>query len=103
MVKQKMILAKIAEGLEGYKASRPYAADSVVTMGGSGGERGGSDNMLTHMLTPLALPTQPGLTNIAKDEGSDAEMGPEARAFLKKIMTDMGGPAEVIGHPKLEE
>jgi len=87
MVKQKMI-GQIADALK--ETKQPLVPRSVVNMGGSNGDGHGGDNMLTHMLT-LLLTDKLGLTDVGKDESEDA-MGPEAQAFLKKIMKDMGGP-----------
>ena len=79
MVKQKMI-AEIAAALKDTK--HPLVPHSVVTMGGEGG----SESPLNAMLT-LLLTDKLGLTDV-KDEG-DAEMGPEAKAFLDRIMKGM--------------
>jgi len=88
MVKQKMI-GQIADALKDTK--HPLVPHSVVTMGGNGGgEDNGGNNMLTHMLT-LLLTDKLGLTDIGKGEdASTDDMGPEAKAFLKKIMASMG-------------
>lgn len=97
MVKQKMI-GQIADALKDTK--HPLVPHSVVTMGGNGhanGEGGGGDNMLTHMLT-LLLTDKLGLTDV-KDEGSTDDMGPEAKAFLKKIMASMGSSDEKKPEP----
>lgn len=86
MVKQKMI-GQVADALKDTK--HPLVPHSVVTMGGGNGEGdGGGSNMLTHMLT-LMLTDKLGLTDV-KDEGGEDDMGPEAKAFLKKIMAGMG-------------
>ncbi|MBC8066162.1 MAG: hypothetical protein H7Y17_15120 [Chlorobia bacterium] len=89
MVKQKMI-GQVADALKDTK--HPLVPHSVVTMGGGGSEgNGGDNNMLTHMLT-LLLTDKLGLTDIGKgDESVNDDTGPEARAFLKKIMASMGG------------
>lgn len=88
MVKQKMI-GQLAEALRDTK--HPLVPHSVVSFGGgSEGGNGGGGNVLTNMLT-LLLTDKLGLTDIAKDEDAGNEMGPEAQAFLKKIMRTMGG------------
>lgn len=84
MVKQKMI-GQIADALKDTK--HPLVPHSVVTMGSGSGENGGGDNMLTHMLT-LLLTDKLGLTDV-KEAGGEDDMGPEAKAFLKKIMSSM--------------
>lgn len=83
MVKQKMI-GQIAEALRDTK--HPLVPHSVVTMGGNG-EGGGAESPLTQMLT-LLLTDKLGLTDV-KEEGADSDMGPEAKAFLDKIMKHM--------------
>lgn len=99
MVKQKMI-GQIADALKDTK--HPLVPHSVVTMGaGSNGEGGGGDNMLTHMLT-LLLTDKLGLTDVS-DKDEDADMGPEAKAFLKKIMSSMGDAAPASAEPALFE
>ncbi len=102
MVKQKMI-GQIAEALRDTK--HPLVPHSVVTMGGNGhgnGEAGGgSDNMLTHMLT-LLLTDKLGLTDVRDDETKD-DMGPEAKAFLKRIMAEMGGEPDALKSKKPPE
>ncbi len=86
MVKQKMI-GQIAEALKDTK--HPLVPHSVVTMGGgSNGEANGGDNMLTHMLT-LLLTDKLGLTEVGKEDEAEDELGPEAKAFLKKIMANV--------------
>jgi uncharacterized membrane protein YqiK len=95
MVKQKMI-GQVADALKDTK--HPLVPHSVVSMGSSNGEGGkGGDNMLTHMLT-LLLTDKLGLTDI-KDDGSQDDMGPEAKAFLQKIMTSMGGDTSLPTTP----
>jgi len=84
MVKQKMI-GQIADALKDTK--HPLVPHSVVTLGGGTGENG-SESPLTQMLT-LLLTDKLGLTDVSKEE--DAEMGPEAKAFLEKVMKGMGG------------
>lgn len=95
MVKQKMI-GQLADALKDTK--HPLVPHSVVTMGGGNGSNGdghgGGDNMLTHMLT-LLLTDKLGLTDVGTDEAKD-DMGPEAKAFLKKIMASMGGDSEKV-------
>lgn len=90
MVKQKMI-GQIAEALRDTK--QPLVPRSVVNMGGSNGEGGGGDNMLAHILT-LLLTDKLGLSDVAGESADEDEMGPEAKAFLSKIMKDMGGTGE---------
>ncbi|HVT12489.1 MAG TPA: SPFH domain-containing protein [Fimbriimonadaceae bacterium] len=85
MVKQKMI-GQVADALKDTK--HPLVPHSVVTMGGGNGNGDGEGNMLTHMLT-LLLTDKLGLTDV-KDEGKEDDMGPEAKAFLKKIMAGLG-------------
>ncbi|HTQ11329.1 MAG TPA: SPFH domain-containing protein [Fimbriimonadaceae bacterium] len=84
MVKQKMI-GQIADALKDTK--HPLVPHSVVTMGhnGNGVDGDGGGNMLTQMLT-LLLTDKLGLTDV-KDDQIEDDMGPEAKAFLKKIMT----------------
>lgn len=102
MVKQKMI-GQLADALKDTK--HPLVPHSVVTMGGSGnGTDGhGSDNMLTHMLT-LLLTDKLGLTDVGKDE-AESDMGPEAKAFLKKIMSSIAasGEAATSSNPVKEQ
>jgi len=86
MVKQKMI-GQIADALK--ETKQPLVPRSVVNFGGGKGEGGGSDNMLSNLLT-LLITDKLGLTDIASD-GPEDEMGPEAKAFLQKIMSSMGG------------
>lgn len=86
MVKQKMI-GQIADALKDTK--HPLVPHSVVSMGNGGNGEGGNDSPLTQMLT-LLLTDKLGLTDV-KDDGADSEMGPEAKAFLDKIMKSMGG------------
>ena len=86
MVKQKMI-GQLADALK--ETKHPLVPHSVVTMGGNGTGEGGGDNMLTHMLT-LLLTDKLGLTEVSKDDEAKDDMGPEAKAFLKKIMSSMG-------------
>jgi uncharacterized membrane protein YqiK len=90
MVKQKMI-GQIAEALRDTK--HPLVPHSVVTMGGSGEGNGAGDNMLTHMLT-LMLTDKLGLSNVS-DSAADEEMGPEAKAFLKKITAGIKGEEDL--------
>jgi len=86
MVKQKMI-GQLADALKDTK--HPLVPHSVVTMGGGNGDaNGGGDNMLTHMLT-LLLTDKLGLTDVSQEDKAETEMGPEAKAFLKKIMASM--------------
>jgi len=91
MVKQKMI-GQLADALKDTK--HPLVPHSVVSMGGGGNSADGhgSDNMLTHMLT-LLLTDRLGLTDVGKDE-TESEMGPEAKAFLKKIMSSIAASSE---------
>ena len=102
MVKQKMI-GQLADALKDTK--HPLVPHSVVTMGGGGnGTDGhGSDNMLTHMLT-LLLTDKLGLTDVGKDE-AESDMGPEAKAFLKKIMSSIAasGEAATSSNPVKEQ
>jgi uncharacterized membrane protein YqiK len=92
MVKQK-IVGQVAEALR--DAKNPLVPRSVVTMGGnSDGEGGG--NMLNSMLT-LLLTDKLGLAEIGKEEDHEEPMGPEARAYLKKVMPDA-----VIDEPVLK-
>jgi uncharacterized membrane protein YqiK len=87
MVKQKMI-GQIAEALRDTK--HPLVPHSVVTFGGNGsGEGGGSDNVLTQMLT-LLMTDKLGLASV-NESSNDDEIGPEAKAFLKKIMSGIQG------------
>jgi uncharacterized membrane protein YqiK len=85
MVKQKMI-GQIADALKEMK--HPLVPRSIVTMGGNGGEGNGGENMLSNLLT-LLLTDKLGLSDIGNEAPED-EMGPEAKAFLKKVMADMG-------------
>lgn len=97
MVKQKMI-GQIADALKDTK--HPLVPHSVVSMGGNGnGEGGGGDNMLTHMLT-LLLTDKLGLTDV-NDANEKDDMGPEAKAYLKKIMAGMnqGDDSPTNGKP----
>ena len=80
MVKQRMI-GEIAGALK--ETKHPLVPHSVVTMGGGG--EGGNESPLTQMLT-LLLTDKLGLTDVQEDE---ADMGPEAKAFLDKIMRGM--------------
>lgn len=99
MVKQKMI-GQIADALRDMK--HPLVPHSVVTMGSNGHGEGenGSGNTLTHMLT-LLLTDKLGLTDIGKD-GPEDEMGPEAKAFLKKVMSSLGeGEAQTNNSSKV--
>ena len=69
---------------------------SVVTIGGNGNGDGtghGGENVLTQMLT-LMLTDKMGLSEIGKDSQED-DMGPEAKAYLKKIMASIGDEAVV--------
>ena len=87
MVKQQMI-GKIADALKDTK--HPLVPRSVVTMGGNGhadGNGHGNDNALTQMLT-LLLTDKLGLADTTEDDAKD-DMGPEAKAFLKKVMAGM--------------
>ncbi len=82
MVKQKMI-GQIAEALRDTK--HPLVPHSVVSFGGGGeGKGGGGDNVLTQMLT-LLMTDKLGLSDVK--DANDDEIGPEAKAFLKKIMS----------------
>jgi len=88
MVKQKLI-GQLADALR--ETKNPLVPRSVVTIGGGNGTGtglGGGENVLTQMLT-LMLTDKMGLSEIGKDEATD-DMGPEAKAFLKKIMASMG-------------
>lgn len=82
MVKQKMV-GQVSEALR--DAKNPLVPRSVVTMGGSG-EGDGGGNMLNSMLT-LLLTDKLGLAEIGHED-QDEPMGPEARAYLKKVMPD---------------
>jgi uncharacterized membrane protein YqiK len=94
MVKQKM-LGQIADALRDTK--QPLVPRSVVTLGGGpNGEGGGGANVLTQMLT-LLLTDKLGLTDVSDAE--EDEMGPEAKAYLGKIMKDLGGEGPVPTHP----
>ncbi len=94
MVKQKMI-GQVADALK--ETKHPLVPHSVVTMGGNGHGEAGGGNMLTPMLT-LLLTDKLGLTDVSgKDEEGD--MGPEAKAFLKKIMTSMDDGAGTTARP----
>ena len=81
MVKQRMI-GQIADALRDTK--QPLVPHSIVSLGG--GQGGGNESPLTQMLT-LLLTDKLGLTDVGKD-GED-DMGPEAKAFLDKIMKGM--------------
>lgn len=90
MVKQKMI-GQIAEALKDTK--QPLVPRSVVTLGGGAeGETAGGSNMLSAMLT-LLLTDKLGLTDVS-DGGTEDDMGPEAKAYLKKIMAGMAEKTE---------
>ncbi len=95
MVKQKMI-GQLAEALK--ETKHPLVPHSVVNMGGGGGEDGGSSgNMLNQMLT-LMMTDKLGLTDISRaEEAKSDDMGPEAKAFLAKIMSSMGGSGDGAG------
>ncbi len=82
MVKQRMI-GQIAEALRDTK--HPLVPHSVVSMGGGTGQ--GVESPLTQMLT-LLLTDKLGLTDV-KEEGAEGDMGPEAKAFLERIMRGM--------------
>ena len=83
MVKQKMI-GQIAEALKDTK--QPLVPRSVVNLGNGGGEEGGGNNVLAQMLT-LLLTDKLGLTDV--QDADDDEMGPEAKAYLGKIMQSL--------------
>jgi uncharacterized membrane protein YqiK len=85
MVKQKMI-GQIADALK--ETKHPLVPRSVVTMGGGGSDGEGGNNVLTQLFS-LLLTDKLGLSDIGKDEGED-EMGPEAKAFLSKMMSNGG-------------
>ena len=80
MVKQR-IVSEVASALK--ETKHPLVPHSVVTMGGG---EGGSENPLNAMLT-LLLTDKLGLTDVKDD--ADGEMGPEAKAFLERIMRGM--------------
>lgn len=86
MVKQKM-LGQLADAIKDIK--HPLVPRSVVHMGGNGHAEGNgsSDNLLTQMLT-LMLTDKLGLTDTGAEQDAD-DMGPEAKAYLKKIMATM--------------
>lgn len=88
MVKQKMI-GQIADAIKEVK--HPLVPHSVVTFGGNGEgqESNGGSNVLSNMLT-LLLTDKLGLTDIADENKAENEMGPEAQAFLKKILANLG-------------
>jgi uncharacterized membrane protein YqiK len=102
MVKQKMI-GQIAEALRDTK--HPLVPRSVVAMGGS--ESGSVDSPLTNMLT-LLMTDKLGLSNIGESD-SDSDMGPEAKAFLKKVLASLGteseaaAPTAVLEKPAVKE
>ena len=83
MVKQKTI-GQIADALR--ETKHPLVPHSVVSMGGGSGEGGANESPLTQMLT-LLLTDKLGLTDV-KDEGDD-DMGPEAKAYLDRIVKGM--------------
>lgn len=87
MVKQK-VMGQFADAFKEMK--QPLVPRSVVNLGGHSGGDGqpnGGDNVLTQMLT-LLLTDKLGLTDV--DAAAEADdMGPEAKAFLKKIMAGM--------------
>jgi uncharacterized membrane protein YqiK len=93
MVKQKLI-GQLADALR--ETKNPLVPRSVVNLGGSNGNGNGAangamgagDNVFTQLLS-LMMTDKLGLADIGKDTDAD-EMGPEAKAFLKKIMTSMG-------------
>lgn len=89
MVKQKMI-GQIADALK--ETKHPLVPHSVVTLGSDSGEGVGGQNMLSTMLT-LLLTDKLGLTDIGNE--ADDDMGPEAKAFLGKVMANMADEAKV--------
>lgn len=90
MVKQKMI-GQIAEALR--ETKHPLVPHSVVTFGSNGSHgEGGGDNVLTQMLT-LLVTDKLGLSTVAEPNADD--IGPEAKAFLKKIMAGIQAEEEV--------
>ena len=95
MVKQKMI-GQIAEALKDTK--HPLVPRSVVSMGGSG-ESDGGNNVLTQLLS-LLLTDKLGLSDLDKDDSAD-EMGPEAKAYLAKIMAGVEPELPQAALPKV--
>jgi uncharacterized membrane protein YqiK len=96
MVKQR-IIGQIAEALRDTK--QPLVPRSVVNMGGSGESHAGGESVLTQMLT-LLLTDKLGLTDVDADRPGEDDMGPEAKAFLQKIMNTMDKPEESSGPGK---
>lgn len=94
MVKQKMI-GQIADALK--ETKQPLVPRSVVNFGGGSNGEGGGDNMLSNLLT-LLITDKLGLTDVAGD-GPEDEMGPEAKAFLQKIVSSMGGDSDSPAKP----
>lgn len=84
MVKQKMI-GQLAEALRDTK--QPLVPRSVVTLGGGNSEGHGGESPLSQMLT-LLLTDKLGLTEVGGDQVED-DMGPEAKAYLAKILAGM--------------
>lgn len=87
MVKQKLI-SQLAEAIRDIK--QPIVPKTVVHLGGGSGEGNSNDSVLNQLLS-LLVADKLGLAEITQDEEAEDDMGPEAKAFLGKIMEQMKG------------
>ncbi len=87
MVKQKLI-SQLAEAIRDIK--QPIVPKTVVHLGGANGDGNANDSVLNQLLS-LLVADKLGLAEITKDDEAEDEMGPEAKAFLGKIMEQMKG------------